>query len=293
MGVKQYPKSIVRRAARVFAREFAEVLAQQQAEMAAASIDTPVGEGRALIGETPVRIDVVDALQQLSTTQANQALRHFFAWNHRWVALLSERNRRSARDVYDFIEAEMADAVFVLDQFQVLQSRRDEIDAVDGSILDLGVYKGASTRALARIFPDREIHGFDSFEGLPEDWSHALSGGFGEIKGALPDVPDSVRLYKGWFDDTLPPWSKANDGPIALLRIDCDIYSSTKTIFETLGHQIRPGTWIVFDELIGYFGWRDHEYRAFVEYVDESGISYEFVAYGLTYTIVRVTGLGG
>lgn len=67
----------------------------------------------------------------------------------------------------------------------------------------------------ARIFPDQTIHGFDSFEGLPEDWSHVLKGAFGEIKGALPD---NVRLYKGWFEDTLPEWFKLHgDKPISLL----------------------------------------------------------------------------
>jgi len=52
--------------------------------------------------------------------------------------------------------------------------------------------EGDSTRELARIFPERVIHGFDSFEGLPEDWGHLGKGHF-EVKGELPDVPANVH----------------------------------------------------------------------------------------------------
>ena len=78
-----------------------------------------------------------------------------------------------------------------------------EASQIDGN---LGVYKGDSARAIAGIFPDHTIHGFDSFEGLPEDWSHVLKGAFGDIKGILPDMPKNVILYKGWFENTLPDW---------------------------------------------------------------------------------------
>jgi len=102
-------------------------------------------------------------------------------------------------------------------------------------------------------------------------------------------MPENVILYKGWFDETLPVWDKAQDErPISLLRVDCDIYSSTKTIFDTLGHRLKSGSWICFDELIGYYGWQDHEYKAFMEFIGQSGHSYDYVAYGLTYTLVRL-----
>lgn len=307
MKTTEYPKSIGRRIVRAFAREFAEAMSSQQGEVFARELAQAFADQQTTIAKhrqnkkvprrspassAAIKIDVADVVRQLSTPEANQALRQFYAWNHRWVALLSERNRRAASDAYDFIDAEMSDAVFVLQQFEFLRTRREEVEAVPGTILDLGVYKGASTRSLANLFPDRTIHGFDSFEGLPEDWSHVLIGSFGEVHGVLPDVPDNVRLYKGWFDETLHPWSLENDGPIALLRVDCDIYSSTKTAFQTLGHLLRPGTWIVFDELIGYYGWRYHEYRAFTEFVAEADVSFEFMAYGLTYTIVRITSIG-
>lgn len=235
-----------------------------------------------------VRLDIVDSLRELGSGPANAQLRHFFLWNHRWAAMLGERNRRTAAETWDFVD-ELGKPAFVLDQFEVIESKREEITSTPGHILDLGVYKGASTRALARIFPEHPIHGFDSFEGLPDDWSHVLSGAFGDVGGESPDVPANVSLYKGWFDQTLGPWAKEHgDQPIMLMRVDCDIYSSTRTIFDELGHLIGSGTWVLFDELIGYRGWQDHEYRAFREFLERKPFEVEWVAHGLTYVLVRL-----
>jgi hypothetical protein len=238
--------------------------------------------------KTPgTKIDVESFVKDLGSGKMNAHLQHFYTWNHRFVAMLSEKNQRAARSTYDFVDSGMPNATFNANQMAVIESKKDSIMALGGSILDLGVYKGSSTRTLARIFPNYEIHGFDSFEGLPEDWSHVLKGAFGDVKGVLPDMPDNVKLYKGWFDDTLPAWLNGNkDRPISLLRIDCDIYSSTKTIFDVLGELVQPGTWIVFDELIGYRGWETHEYKAFEEFrATRPELSFEYVAFGLTYAM--------
>jgi hypothetical protein len=233
-----------------------------------------------------IKLDTRSFVRDLGSGPLNAELQHFFAANHRFIAMLMEKNRRAAVDTYDFVDAMMPKAMFHPRQMDVIESRKEDIIRLNGHILDLGVYKGGSTRALARIFPDRTIHGFDSFEGLPEDWTHALKGAFGDIKGVLPNMPSNVRLYKGWFDQTLPTWYEKNkDAPISLLRIDCDIYSSTKTIFDVLGALVRPGTWIVFDELIGYRGFKDHEYKAFHEFMERTGIGFEYVSFGLTYAL--------
>lgn len=73
----------------------------------------------------------------------------------------------------------MPNARFSINQFDVIRDKQDEIMQLDGHILDLGVYRSVSTKALARIFPSKIIHGFDSFEGLPEDWGHQGKGAFG------------------------------------------------------------------------------------------------------------------
>ncbi len=273
--MKQYVKQGLSRLVRFIAREWASEMDSLRAKPD---------------GDAPMKIDVVDAIRQIASPASRLPLQHVFFWNHKWIALLSERNRRNAASTYDFIDSVIpANARFDIDQFSVIDNKKENILELDGQILDLGVWKGDSTRALARIFPERVIHGFDSFEGLPEDWGHLGKGHFGEVEGALPDVPANVQLFKGWFDATLPAWRDAHDDrPISLLRVDCDLYSSTKTALAALRPLIRPGTWIVFDELIGYRGWEAHEYRAFMEFIDETGFEYEYVAYGLTYVLIRI-----
>jgi hypothetical protein len=108
------------------------------------------------------------------------------------------------------------------------------------------------------------VYGFDSFEGLPEDWrSGFVKGAFA---GDLPPVPPNAVLIKGWFEKTLPEFLGKQQGPVAFLHIDCDLYSSTKTIFDLLAPRIVRGTVIVFDEYFNYPGWQQHEHKAFEEF---------------------------
>lgn len=241
-----------------------------------------------VLGEAQLKIDVADAVTQLSRT-ARMPVRNYLIGEHRFVDFLKERSRRAASQTFDFVDTDMRDALFHMDQFLVIRSRAEEIGATGDTILDFGVYKGASTRALASVFPNHAIHGFDSFEGLPEDWNHALKAAFSDAGGKIPDAPDNVRFHKGWFDDTAPAWAAANRrAKIALLRVDCDIYSSTKTIFDSIGPMLGSGSWICFDELIGYYGWQGHEHKAFEEFLQSRSLKAEYVAYGLTYAIARI-----
>jgi len=75
---------------------------------------------------------------------------------------------------------------------------------------------------------------------------------------------------------------------ISLLSVDCDIYSSTVDIFNSVGHLLDHGSYVIFDELIGCRGWRDHEYKAFLEFIEQTHYEYEYLSYGLTYAMVRL-----
>lgn len=240
----------------------------------------------ALLRDHKLKIDTAALVKDLGSKELNPLLQIFFTGNHRFIANLAEMNRRAAVETNKFIDTELLHALFHTNQMNIVEQRKSEIMQLDGHILDLGVYKGDSTKALARIFPDRIIHGFDSFEGLPEDWAHAPKGTFGNMQGLLPTMPQNVRLYKGWFDETLPVWFKENNElPISLLRVDCDLYSSTKVIFDILYPLIGKGTWIIFDELIGYRGWKFHEYKALQEFLVKSKLEFDYIAFGLTYVM--------
>ena len=148
---------------------------------------------------------------------------------------------------------------------------------LEGLVLEFGVYNGKSIRNIASIV-NTEVHGFDSFEGIPENWNDEPSGSY-SANGELPVVPSNVTLHQGWFEDTLPKFIKENSSPIRFMNIDCDLYSSTKTIFDLLGLQVVPGTVIVFDEFIGYKSWKDDEFKAFQETVDQYQWRYEILSF--------------
>lgn len=148
----------------------------------------------------------------------------------------------------------------------------------DGVIVECGVYHGRTISLLAEWAPGRPVYGFDSFEGLPERWTSREASGTYSLYGALPEVPSSVTLIKGWFDRTLPRFVAELDEPVALLHVDCDIYRSTRDVLESLGPRLVAGSIVVFDEYTGYEGWQDHEYRAWQEFLAESGLTAELIA---------------
>jgi len=148
---------------------------------------------------------------------------------------------------------------------------------IDGLILEFGVFNGKSIRRIATL-TDSKIYGFDSFEGLPEKWNNEPKGSY-SAGGELPNVPGHVALIKGWFNESIPVFLNRSDvdAPIRLLHIDCDLYSSTKTILDLLHEKIIPGTVILFDEFIGYKSWQDDEFKAFMEAAKKYSWGYELI----------------
>lgn len=144
-------------------------------------------------------------------------------------------------------------------------------------VLEFGVFSGRTINALAECLPHNEIYGFDSFEGLPETWRSIFPKGAFQTD-AMPEVRNNVTLIKGWFDTSLPQFLGEHAGEIGLVHVDCDIYSSTKTIFDLLRDRMKNGVIIVFDEFFNYPGWEQHEYKAFQEFISMHGFSYEYLA---------------
>lgn len=146
----------------------------------------------------------------------------------------------------------------------------------EGLVLEFGVASGGTLRTIANHWK-QPVFGFDSFEGLPEQWRPGFPAGM--FAQNPPDTPANASLVRGWFDQSLPTFAQTHPGDVAFLHIDCDLYSSTRTIFEILGHRIKPGTIIVFDEYWNYPGWRTHEFKAFHEFLAWSKRSYSFLGF--------------
>jgi len=149
----------------------------------------------------------------------------------------------------------------------------------DGMVLEFGVRFGTSIRQVAGL-AKQTVHGFDSFEGLPEAWHEEARGSYSTL-GALPALPSNVVLHPGWFDRSLPRFLRSHPGPVRFVHIDCDLYSSARCVLELLAQRILPGTVIVFDDYLGHEHWREDEFRAFQEAVREEGWRYEYLAFSL------------
>jgi len=143
---------------------------------------------------------------------------------------------------------------------------------IPGDFLEAGVCQGGAAiflRALQIAFGEerRRVWAADSFQGLPQSQAGPdLAAGvdFSEPKWPqvafhLQGVRDNFLRYElldegvvflpGWFAETLP---RAPTGPLALLRIDADLYSSTREVLENLYDRVSPGGFVVVDDYLPF-----------------------------------------
>jgi hypothetical protein len=141
--------------------------------------------------------------------------------------------------------------------------------------LEFGVFEGVSLRGWSKMLtnPESQLHGFDSFRGLPEAWDAHRPAGTFDHQGRPPTFDDPrVTLHIGWFNETLPKFVLPPHDRL-VLNLDADLYSSTKLVLEQLRDQLRPGTILIFDEFCD----RLHEMKAFDEFLKETGQKYKFI----------------
>lgn len=148
--------------------------------------------------------------------------------------------------------------------------------------LEFGVFTGESINYFSNKIPKKTWYGFDSFEGLQEHWPGGLRGkGWFNLNKQEPKVNSNVVLVKGWFKETLPKFLKENKNKISFIHIDCDTYQSTKDVFDNIQkNRFKKGARILFDDYIGYWGWKDNVFQAWKEYVDKNNISYHYEVFG-------------
>ena len=151
----------------------------------------------------------------------------------------------------------------------------------DGLVLEFGVFHGTSIRQIAGMI-DSQVYGFDSFAGIPECWNDERAGSY-STEGVMPDVPQNVSLHAGWFEHSIPVFRNSEishrQDPVRFMNIDCDLYSSTKTVLDLFHEQIGPGTVLVFDEFIGNLSWKQDEFKAFHEAAKQYGWKFEVICF--------------
>jgi hypothetical protein len=186
------------------------------------------------------------------------------------------------------------------DNHQTYLTACTETVKTDGMWLEFGVYRGRTITIIAKNTTNF-VYGFDSFEGLPEFWDHENPLGVYSLRGEIPlgpicgsnndnpgmydssptrtmePWPANVRLVKGLFEDSLPPFLETNKGPVSFLNIDSDLYSSANTVLTLLEDRIQNNTIINFDEICDYPTFREHEIKAFAEFLIRTGWDYECI----------------
>lgn len=158
-----------------------------------------------------------------------------------------------------------------------LQVRYLDNHKVSGTLVECGVWRGGAVAimALAHLHsassPWRQLHLFDSWQGLPEpdaklDGKSAVEFAGGADSGALRSVDrcvasleetrdllekevrypaNLIHYHSGWFQETLP---RTEVGEIALLRLDGDWYESTRVCLEHLYSSVVSGGVVVLDD---------------------------------------------
>lgn len=153
---------------------------------------------------------------------------------------------------------------------------------LDGDWAEFGVWEGASADAmLSTLRTNTNLYLFDSFEGLPENFEDMHPKG--HFACSVPEFNDKrVHIIKGLFSDTLPSWEHKE--PLAYIHMDCDLYSSVKTVFDNIGDKMAKDTVIFFDDYYNYHGWENHSYKAFMEF----NRPFEYVGRGTRQAVVRL-----
>ena len=182
-------------------------------------------------------------------------------------------------DSWDYVKSHSNLNTEIIHCPYALLSHALEAASLDGLVLEFGVRHGQSIRHIASMTSEN-VHGFDSFHGLPSAWGGEPKGVY-STEGQLPDVPGNVILHAGLFEDTLSPFLMDYPGEVRFCNIDCDIYGSTVTVLDGLAPRIKAGSVLIFDEYLINPTWRDDEYKAFQEAVEKYGWTYRYLAFGI------------
>lgn len=171
--------------------------------------------------------------------------------------------------VSDLTWAALSSKETVLASYQI--ARAAIAAGVPGDFVECGVFAGANAAAMARAIqsfvptaipselPNRRVHLFDSFTGVPErgphddKWEHpagvsACSRAQVEEYMQLWKIPSELLVYhEGLFADTIPR-AAAHAPQIAVLRLDGDLYESTRVVLEQLYPLVSVGGWVIIDD---------------------------------------------
>ena len=193
--------------------------------------------------------------------------------------------REAVMDSFNYAKENMEGAYSFLDRFDGLALSIEEARRRFPSrnlVLEFGVYKAGMINHQARKFPTLNFTGFDSFEGLQEQWSAMAPAKTFDLGGKLPKVRSNVRLVKGWFAEAAPRWKAENPGsgvPL-LVHVDCDTYAATVDVLQFCADYVEHGIVLHFDDYFGFPHWRTAGFKALQEIAEKRRWRLTYLAYG-------------
>jgi len=157
---------------------------------------------------------------------------------------------------YDYYHIASPKTLVSADRCYILYAILKQALSLEGDIWECGVYKGGTAAMFAAILRDhhsnKQLHLFDTFEGLPEthpdkDWHK--KGDFSDTNVSEVSLyvgfKEQVVMHKGFIPDTFIGLDSAQ---ICFVHIDVDIYKSIIDCLDFIWPRLVAGGFIVFDD---------------------------------------------
>jgi O-methyltransferase len=169
--------------------------------------------------------------------------------------------------------------------------KRENLENEKIDYLEFGVAAGGSFKWWnnANKNPDSKFYGFDTFEGLPEDWGAFKKG---DMSYNFPVVEGNRHEFvKGLFQETMYPFLQSHDIKSSnkrIIHMDADLFSSTLFVLTSLANYLKEGDIVLFDE----FNVPNHEFLAFKCFTDSYYIKFDLIGavnnyYQVAFKIVK------
>lgn len=252
---------------------------------------------------TPWRRSLNDALVRLTGYEVRRAT----SASER-AALATQRRRRARRRAKYALHRDFDDAAKDIIQtvkhrtmtssdklYGLITAVRYVVEHdIPGDIVECGVWRGGSMQAAAMALlqagsTSRDLHLFDTFEGMPppssvdqrQDGTPAAEllattertgpvwavAGLDDVRQAMDETgypADRIHYVRGMVEDTVP--AQAPD-QISILRLDTDWYESTRHELEHLYPRLASGGVLIIDDYGYWLGAR----KATEEFLAETG----------------------
>lgn len=129
---------------------------------------------------------------------------------------------------------------------------RNAVRRCSGEIAECGVYKGGTAKILAELIPDRPLHLFDTFAGMPDtDPTRDLhkAGDFADTDVASVrnylSSHKNVTCVPGLIPNTL---DVVRDRTFSFVHIDLDIYQAIQSACDFFYPRMQSGGIMLFDD---------------------------------------------